>query len=117
MGRRKIAIAKIENERTRQATFTKRKRGLLKKAMEIAILCDCGVALTLFDKNGHMVQFSSSDMETITRLMHMASAGPVSRRRVERLSLGDYERLFPEPAVTSGKEGGQEMGREIYKAQ
>ena len=33
MGRKRIKIQKISNQRSRQVTFTKRKGGLLKKAM------------------------------------------------------------------------------------
>ena len=49
MGRRKIDIVRIENERHRQVTFTKRKSGLLKKATELAILCDAQVAVMIFN--------------------------------------------------------------------
>lgn len=65
MGRNKIAIQKIANERNRQATFTKRKAGLIKKAMELSILCDCDVALIVFNSNQKLYQYASSDMEKI----------------------------------------------------
>ena len=65
MGRKKIQISRIEDERVRkvsnfelntlqssiphfarlQVTFTKRKAGLMKKAMELSMLCDCEVSL------------------------------------------------------------------------
>lgn len=50
MGRKKIAIEKIEDDRMRQITFAKRKNGLLKKAMELAVLCDCEVSLIIFNQ-------------------------------------------------------------------
>ena len=37
MGRRKIEIVRIENERHRMVTFAKRKAGLIKKATELAV--------------------------------------------------------------------------------
>ena len=40
MGRRKIAIAPIADERARAVTFNKRKTGLFKKAYELSVLCN-----------------------------------------------------------------------------
>ncbi|MBA0877198.1 hypothetical protein Goshw_020212 [Gossypium schwendimanii] len=40
MGRGKIAIRRIDNSASRQVTFSKRRKGLIKKAKELAILCD-----------------------------------------------------------------------------
>jgi hypothetical protein len=66
MGRNKIKIERIANERNRQATFTKRKNGLLKKAMELSILCDCEISLLIFNnQSGKLFQYASSDMEKI----------------------------------------------------
>jgi len=65
MGRNKIQITKISNERNRQATFTKRKAGLIKKAMELSILCECDVALIVFNSNNKLYQYASADMERI----------------------------------------------------
>merc|ERR1711907_55172 len=48
MGRKKIKIARIDDERVRKVTFTKRKAGLIKKAMELSLLCDCEIALIIF---------------------------------------------------------------------
>ncbi|KAL1935831.1 hypothetical protein VTP01DRAFT_4971 [Rhizomucor pusillus] len=65
MGRRKIKIAPIESERGRQVTFVKRKQGLMKKAYELSVLCKCDVALIIFNANGKLVQYSSTDMDKI----------------------------------------------------
>jgi hypothetical protein len=49
MGRKKIIIRKIQDERSRHATFAKRKNGLIKKAMELSVLCGCEIALVMFN--------------------------------------------------------------------
>ncbi|CAG05378.1 unnamed protein product, partial [Tetraodon nigroviridis] len=48
-GRKKIQIARIMDERNRHVTFTKRKFGLMKKAYELSVLCDCEIALIIFN--------------------------------------------------------------------
>ncbi|KAF9663355.1 hypothetical protein SADUNF_Sadunf17G0041200 [Salix dunnii] len=45
MTRKKIQIKKIDNTTARQVTFSKRRRGLFKKAYELSILCDAEIAL------------------------------------------------------------------------
>jgi len=65
MGRNKITIERIASERNRQATFTKRKNGLIKKAMELSILCDCEIALIIFSSNNKLFQYASSDMDKL----------------------------------------------------
>lgn len=52
MGRKKIRIARISDERNRHVTFMKRKAGLLKKAMELSVLCDAEIAVLVFAPRG-----------------------------------------------------------------
>ncbi|CAK9147523.1 unnamed protein product [Ilex paraguariensis] len=63
MGRGKIEIKKIENANSRQVTFSKRRTGLLKKAHELAVLCDAEVAVIIFSNTGRLFDFSSTDMK------------------------------------------------------
>ncbi|GMY22564.1 agamous-like MADS-box protein AGL15 [Fagus crenata] len=68
MGRGKIEIKRIENANSRQVTFSKRRAGLLKKAQELAILCDAEVAVIIFSNTGKLFEFSSSGMKrTLSR--------------------------------------------------
>ncbi|XP_009591403.1 MADS-box transcription factor 23-like [Nicotiana tomentosiformis] len=65
MGRGKIEIKMIENTNSRQVTFSKRRQGLMKKAKELAILCDAEVGVLVFSNTGKLYQFASSSMENI----------------------------------------------------
>ncbi|XP_056147072.1 myocyte-specific enhancer factor 2C-like [Lampris incognitus] len=65
MGRKKIQIARITDERNRQVTFTKRKFGLMKKAYELSVLCDCEVALIIFSSTNKLFQYASTDMDKV----------------------------------------------------
>ncbi|KAJ7538646.1 hypothetical protein O6H91_11G058000 [Diphasiastrum complanatum] len=63
MGRGKIEIKRIENATSRQVTFSKRRGGLLKKAHELAVLCDAQVALIIFSNTGKLFEYASSRYE------------------------------------------------------
>eukprot|EP00287_Rhodomonas_sp_CCMP768_P030938 CAMPEP_0202853180 /NCGR_PEP_ID=MMETSP1389-20130828/90349_1 /ASSEMBLY_ACC=CAM_ASM_000865 /TAXON_ID=302021 /ORGANISM="Rhodomonas sp., Strain CCMP768" /LENGTH=414 /DNA_ID=CAMNT_0049531723 /DNA_START=163 /DNA_END=1402 /DNA_ORIENTATION=- len=75
----KVKIERIKDERTRQNTFHKRKGGLIKKAIELSLLCDCEVTLILKSgptktcKEGRVTAYCSKDLsqmlrETLTHL-------------------------------------------------
>jgi hypothetical protein len=105
MGRHKITIQRIENERSRQATFTKRKNGLLKKSMELSILCDCTIALVIISSNGKVFQYSSNaPVQDI-----VASIGSAVPDNVMKpLFNEDYTRLYDKH---SGDSSEDEEGR------
>ncbi|CAG5112128.1 Oidioi.mRNA.OKI2018_I69.chr2.g6379.t2.cds [Oikopleura dioica] len=65
MGRKKIQISRIADERNRQVTFTKRKFGLMKKAYELSVLCDCEIALIIFNSSNKLFQYASTDMDKV----------------------------------------------------
>ncbi|KAJ4967104.1 hypothetical protein NE237_018953 [Protea cynaroides] len=72
MGRGKIVIRRIDNTTNRQVTFSKRRNGLLKKARELAILCDAEVGLMIFSSTGKLYDFASTRSDSI--FLFLASA-------------------------------------------
>ena len=68
MGKKKIEVfAKIADKNSRNVTYNKRKKGLIKKAMELSILCEQDVYLAIFDKekNKFVLYTSKEDFTTI----------------------------------------------------
>ncbi|CAN6817612.1 unnamed protein product [Brassica oleracea] len=65
MGRGKIVIQRIDDSTSRQVTFSKRRKGLIKKAKELAILCDAEVGLIIFSSTGKPYDFASSSMKSV----------------------------------------------------
>ena len=52
----------IPNANARNVTYCKRKRGIIKKAIELALLCNQSIFLTIFDKEKQrLVHYQSSD--------------------------------------------------------
>ena len=52
MGKKKLEnYDKIENDNKRLITLSKRKKGILKKAMELSKLCDLKVILYVYDED------------------------------------------------------------------
>ncbi|KAE9048682.1 hypothetical protein PR003_g3952 [Phytophthora rubi] len=90
MGRKKIQIKRIEDDRNRQVTFAKRKNGIFKKAMELSKLCDCEIALIVFDSNDKLYQYSSTSVDQI--LLKYTEYG----EPFEIKDNNDYEIMFGE---------------------
>ncbi|QHS76645.1 Rlm1p [Saccharomyces paradoxus] len=61
MGRRKIEIQRISDDRNRAVTFIKRKAGLFKKAHELSVLCQVDIAVIILGSNNTFYEFSSVD--------------------------------------------------------
>lgn len=61
MGRRKIEIQPLTDDRNRTVTFVKRKAGLFKKAHELAVLCQVDLAVIIVGNNNKVYEFSSVD--------------------------------------------------------
>ncbi|XP_061950037.1 agamous-like MADS-box protein AGL104 [Populus nigra] len=74
MGRVKLQIKRIENNTNRQVTFSKRRNGLIKKAYELAILCDIDIALIMFSPSGRLSHFSGKRRleDVIARYINMS---------------------------------------------
>ncbi|OIS96004.1 mads-box transcription factor 1 [Nicotiana attenuata] len=68
MGRKKVEIKRIGDKNSRQVTFSKRRKGLLKKAKELSILCDADVAVVVFSNRGRLYDFYSTNRFLIKSL-------------------------------------------------
>lgn len=82
MGRKKIRITRITDDRNRSVTYLKRKAGLMKKAHELAVLTGSEVAVIVFGQNGKLSEFCSGDMDHLL-LRYTDHKGPVERRGPE----------------------------------
>ena len=51
MGRNKISIKKIKDKSIRNITYCKRKKGVIKKAMELSVLCDVDILVGIYPKH------------------------------------------------------------------
>ncbi|KAM5577058.1 MADS-box protein SVP [Rosa sericea] len=105
MAREKIQIKKIDNATARQVTFSKRRRGLLKKAEELSVLCDADIALIIFSSTGKLFEYASSSMKEILERHHLHSK---NLNKLEQPSLelqlvenSNYSRLSKEIAAKS----------------
>ncbi|VAI82497.1 unnamed protein product [Triticum turgidum subsp. durum] len=64
MVRGKIVIRRVENMSRRQVTFSKRRGGLLKKARELAILCNVQVGVIVFSSTCRLYEYANSTTAT-----------------------------------------------------
>uniref|UniRef100_A0A803LK86 MADS-box domain-containing protein n=1 Tax=Chenopodium quinoa TaxID=63459 RepID=A0A803LK86_CHEQI len=68
MGRGKIVIRRIDNTTSRQVTFSKRRKGLLKKSEELGVLCDAEVGVIIFSSTGKLYEYASNRAQTLSHL-------------------------------------------------
>uniref|UniRef100_A0A8D2L677 MADS-box domain-containing protein n=1 Tax=Varanus komodoensis TaxID=61221 RepID=A0A8D2L677_VARKO len=62
-------LQRCTNSLHRLISFNKglitRKFGLMKKAYELSVLCDCEIALIIFNSTNRLFQYASTDMDKI----------------------------------------------------
>ncbi|MCL7046541.1 hypothetical protein MKW94_024784 [Papaver nudicaule] len=115
MAREKIQIKKIDNTTARQVTFSKRRRGLFKKAEELSVLCDAEVALIIFSATGKLFEYSSSSMKEILERhnLHSKNLQKMAQPSLElQLENSSYARLSKE-VVEKSRQLRQMRGEEL----
>ena len=98
VGRKKVDIRPIPEGRKRQVTFMKRKTGLLKKAMELSILCQCDMAVVIFNHNGKLYDYGSTDIHKTVRRFRNGGKGEseaYNSNEVRRAAPLTVARLLP----------------------
>ncbi|KAJ3001634.1 Myocyte-specific enhancer factor 2D [Thoreauomyces humboldtii] len=104
MGRKKIAIKRITDERNRQVTFSKRKFGLMKKAHELSVLCGCEIGLIMFTSTGKLFQFASTDMDNIL-LRYTETEPHETRTSADIIKVCVMEPIQEPPSLPNASEG------------
>jgi len=94
----KVKIERIAGDRTRQNTFHKRKLGLLKKAIELTVLCDCDCAIilrsgpTVMCPEGKMSAYCNKDLQgMLTEFMSEMPMKYYTNAEYSRFSKDDKE--------------------------
>nr|XP_043612991.1 agamous-like MADS-box protein AGL62 [Erigeron canadensis] len=64
-GRKKIEMKKIENNSSRQVTFSKRRTGLFKKASELCLLTGAQIAILVKSPGGRMYSFGYPHVDIV----------------------------------------------------
>merc|ERR1712130_589234 len=86
----------ITDERNGHVTFNKRKSGLIKKAMELSILCNCQISLVIFNAENQLFEYCSTDPRYILQRYCQVAHLPH-----ERLTNADYDKNQKTKSKTS----------------
>ncbi|VDD74149.1 unnamed protein product [Mesocestoides corti] len=117
MGRKKIDIKKINDEKTLLVTFAKRKVGLFNKAFELSQLCECQVAILIFTNKNRLHKFASHDLDSIVKRYNeepecgeLTTSEHIIKRREKKkqskLSQSDEKALDGQYSLNCGGGGG-----------
>ena len=93
MGKRKIhSFVKIEDSNNRNVTYCKRKKGLIKKAMELSMLCSQDVYLSIFDQERQKLVVYASNQKYNAKTCWKAETSDLKRSdNFEMYTNEDYE--------------------------
>ena len=92
MGKKKIEIRKIKDKLTSQITYYKRKKGIIKKAMELSLLCDIDFFLVFVDQKERLSITCSKS--SIPEFIKKNITNMNNRIVKEIFTLKDYKTLF-----------------------
>ena len=70
MGRKKIDIEPITNDRNKTVTFLKRKQGLFKKAFELSVLCSVDIQVVILGSNRQFYEYTTVNPEEMNKIYY-----------------------------------------------
>ena len=96
MGKKKIDNVKfVEDKNQRNVTYSKRKRGILKKAIELSSLCGQNIYLVIFDKEKQkLIEFRSKDEFNSGIVASLTQKDIVMQFKHEVYTNKDYNRFL-----------------------
>ncbi|XP_075660930.1 agamous-like MADS-box protein AGL65 [Castanea sativa] len=94
MGRVKLKIKRLESTSNRQVTYSKRRHGILKKARELAILCDIDIALLMFSPTGRSTLYQGENRNFEEVIAKFSQLTPQERAKRKLESLEALKKTF-----------------------
>ncbi|XP_016550914.2 agamous-like MADS-box protein AGL70 [Capsicum annuum] len=98
MGRKKLEIKPILDNSCRQIAFCKRRKGLIKKARELSILCDVDVGVVIVSNRGRLHEFSSTN--SLTGILQRYESHAAAEKKISA-EIQDAESKFS--SMTTGE--------------
>ena len=94
MGKKKSVMKLTEDLSARNITYCKRKRGLIKKAMEMSILCGQQVFLVIYDLDkSKLVNYQSCTDLNVSKVMDLCTNPSYLNDKFEYYTDSDYDKL------------------------
>ena len=92
MGRKRVNVFKeIEDETFKRITYSKRKKGIIKKAFEISLLCGQDVMLTIYNKSNNKLVLYQSTPEFNPSKVNELLAQEATKTLYEEHTNADFE--------------------------
>lgn len=73
----------------------------MKKAYELSVLCDCEIALIIFNSSNKLFQYASTDMDKVLLKYTEYNEPHESRTNSDIVEVSDCSLLTPEKKTTS----------------
>ncbi|CAL5213808.1 unnamed protein product [Lathyrus oleraceus] len=87
MGSKKIEIKLVKNKEARNITFSKRRKGLYKKASDLFVLCGARVGLLGFSPGGKPFAFGSPSFQVvIDKYLYEGGNEPFENGEIDNLN-------------------------------
>lgn len=98
MGRKKITMEYIEGKNKRSVTFSKRKKGIMKKAYELNVLTGTQILLLVASESGHVYTFATPKLKPMIsnheRLIQQCLNAPSSPSPQMRKNMNPYNNKY-----------------------
>ncbi|XP_037446139.1 agamous-like MADS-box protein AGL29 [Triticum dicoccoides] len=93
-GRKKIPVERIEDANRLQVCFSKRRKGLVKKAFELSVLCGAQVALIVFSPAGKPYTYGHTSVDAVLDRFLLSYSGDVEAEAVAASQQTDLSELL-----------------------
>ncbi|XP_062098425.1 agamous-like MADS-box protein AP3 [Humulus lupulus] len=113
MVRGKIQIKRIDNATNRQVTFSKRRKGLFKKADELSVICDSQVSVLILAGSGKVYEHNSGSTTTKQVIDQYQTTTGIDIWRTNYEKMQDYLKKLKEKNRSLRMQIRQRMGEDL----